>query len=314
MVAEPIIMPRKMQFRRSMATVIAILVGILTILPAGAVADEKESPKSTTRPIWRQVGRIDPNVIREVSGVVASRKHPGVLWVHSDSGNPPKLVAINSNGAILAEVMVAGAPNIDWEDIAIDDAGRLYLGDIGNNTGMLPVRYIYALDEPDPHNPPQAPVPPTQRWRVRYADEKRVNCEGLFWHAGTMYTVSRGGASPGVLYRLAPQGDDELIMQPLATIMHGVSGADVSSDGKTLLLCTAHSARMFAVTDSEAFVNLDDRRGITFPDNGAVEACCFDGDEVVLIPENGRVYRVPEAHFSERAAYRPRQRGEKLPD
>ncbi|MFO0950915.1 MAG: hypothetical protein U0835_07120 [Isosphaeraceae bacterium] len=68
---------------------------------------------------------------------MASRRHPGVFWVHNDSGNPPRLFAVRVDGSLIREYAVQ-APNVDWEDIAVDDEGHLYLGDIGNNDARLP--------------------------------------------------------------------------------------------------------------------------------------------------------------------------------
>ena len=76
-------------------------------------------------------------LIPEASGIVKSRRYPGIFWVHNDSGNPPLLFAVRGDGRIVRQFRLA-IPNIDWEDIAIDDQGHLYLGDIGNNTGLLP--------------------------------------------------------------------------------------------------------------------------------------------------------------------------------
>ena len=89
---------------------------------------------------------------------------PGIFWVHNDSGNAPLLFAVRSDGRIVRRFRLA-IPNLDWEDIAIDDQGHLYLGDIGNNTGLLRVRTIYRLDEPDPSSPEDKDR--TARWPPR---------------------------------------------------------------------------------------------------------------------------------------------------
>src|SRR3954447_14306889 len=96
-----------------------------------------------------RLGRLDHPAIREASGIVASRRHPGVFWVHNDSGHPAALFAVRRDGS-LARWYAVSAQTLDWEDIAVDDAGPLSLGDIGNNAGLLPVRTIYQVDEPDP--------------------------------------------------------------------------------------------------------------------------------------------------------------------
>ncbi|MBX6313017.1 MAG: hypothetical protein IRY99_08905, partial [Isosphaeraceae bacterium] len=89
-----------------------------------------------------QLGRMDHPAIREASGIVKSRRHRDLFWVHSDSGNPPLLFAVRRDGTLVRTYRVA-APNLDWEDIAADNEGHLYLGDIGNNDGLLPLRAIY---------------------------------------------------------------------------------------------------------------------------------------------------------------------------
>ena len=98
------------------------------------------------------LGRFDTRVLPEASGIVKSRRHPGIFWVHNDSGNPPALFAIRRDGTVVREFRLE-VPNVDWEDIAADGEGHLYLGDIGNNGGVLPLRAIYRLDEPDPARP-----------------------------------------------------------------------------------------------------------------------------------------------------------------
>ena len=86
-------------------------------------------------------GWLDEKFIPESSGIVKSRRYPGIFWVHNDSGNPPLLFAIKGDGQIVRQFRL-GVPNLDWEDIAIDDHGHLYIGDIGNNTGVLPLRNL----------------------------------------------------------------------------------------------------------------------------------------------------------------------------
>src|SRR5687768_1659587 len=80
-----------------------------------------------------QTGKIDDPRITESSGVVASRQHPKVLWTHNDGGKKETLFAITREGKTLAEFRIAGAKLEDWEDIAIDNEGHLYLADTGDN-------------------------------------------------------------------------------------------------------------------------------------------------------------------------------------
>src|SRR6516162_10474875 len=126
-----------------------ILLASLIVPGAGAAEAEGTGPVLA---VPEPMGRFDPRALPEASGIVKSRRHPGIFWVHNDSGNAPLLFAVRADGRIVRRFRLA-FPNLDWEDIAIDDQGHLYLGDIGNNSGLLRVRTIYQLDEPDPSLP-----------------------------------------------------------------------------------------------------------------------------------------------------------------
>ena len=65
------------------------------------------------------VPTVQDPVLDEVSGVVASRVHPPVLWVHNDSGGKPAVYAIAPDGTSLGAYRVDGARAVDWEDIAV---------------------------------------------------------------------------------------------------------------------------------------------------------------------------------------------------
>lgn len=70
--------------------------------------------------------------ISETSGLVF---HDGLAWMINDSGNAPVLYGLDTlNGVILHEVVLANAPNIDWESIAQSE-DHLFIGDFGNNNG-----------------------------------------------------------------------------------------------------------------------------------------------------------------------------------
>lgn len=46
--------------------------------------------------------RLQSDAISESSGLVASRTHDGVFWTHNDSGDAPRIFAIDRSGALLA--------------------------------------------------------------------------------------------------------------------------------------------------------------------------------------------------------------------
>jgi hypothetical protein len=104
-------------------------------------------------------GSSEPDaLLNEVSGVAASRKNPGVLWIHEDKNNPADLYAVDSAGNELATLEIVGADKIDdTEDIAIGvdpttGEDRIYLSDTGDNDwNTADAREsvaIYGLPEP----------------------------------------------------------------------------------------------------------------------------------------------------------------------
>ncbi|APR83184.1 Hypothetical protein A7982_08533 [Minicystis rosea] len=96
-------------------------------------------------------GALSDGALKEVSGVVASLAHPGVFWVHNDSGDSARFFAVDEHGTRLATITVAGAQAIDWEDIArgpCPSGTCIYLADIGDNQEKRTSYTIYRVPEP----------------------------------------------------------------------------------------------------------------------------------------------------------------------
>src|SRR5688572_29419145 len=90
-----------------------------------------------------------PGVV-EASGAAASRRHPGVIWTHNDSGDPA-VFAFDAGGKARGRVTVSGATVTDWEDIALGPCPQgscLYIADIGDNDRARKQITIYRVPEP----------------------------------------------------------------------------------------------------------------------------------------------------------------------
>lgn len=113
-------------------------------VPARAAAGKHPPAEQACGAGPTAIGRIENSELNEISGVLESRRNPGVFFVHNDSGDSPRLFAIDRQGQLLAELALETVPLlIDAEDIAIGPApeGRwfLYLGDVGNNFASMGV-------------------------------------------------------------------------------------------------------------------------------------------------------------------------------
>jgi hypothetical protein len=258
-----------------------------------------------------RVGRFDAPALVEVSGIVKSRKHPGIFWVHNDSGNPPALFAVKGDGSLVRSYRVE-APNVDWEDIATDDAGHLYLGDIGNNDNRLPIRAIYKLDEPDPFAPAtELPLKPTASIYYKFAGFGRFDAESLFVAGGRAFVVSKRFDGQDAEVFAIPLDPPAGLLRPTSPLrvasLPGCSepatGADLSSDGQRLAVVTTRAARVYRPDGPDRWSLVATVRF----DAPGVEAIGWDGNDLILASEDRSIYRIAEpAWKASREKERPR--------
>ena len=76
-----------------------------------------------------------------------------LLYTHNDSGGEPSVFALDTQGRFLAEIVIEGAKNRDWEDIATatdpqDGKAYIYIGEIGDNGSKHPSVKVYRALEP----------------------------------------------------------------------------------------------------------------------------------------------------------------------
>jgi len=188
---------------------------------------------SLSNPI--RVGRLQQRRLRESSGIIASKRYPGVYWSINDSGNPADLFAIKVNGKGICRIRVSSVRNIDWEDIATDADGKIYIGDFGNNSRRRKVLSIYYLDEPNPYGA----VKVTKiRSEVRFSypvGQRPFDCEAMFVRKGWAYLISKESQRAG-LWRVRLDGKKKGLYRAeylgqLPGIAY-VTAADISPDGK----------------------------------------------------------------------------------
>jgi hypothetical protein len=261
------------------------------VLVLGAISSEP-SPLET-------VGRLDEKLIPEASGIVKSRRYPGIFWTHNDSGNPPLLFAIRGDGRIVRQFRV-GVPNIDWEDIAIDDQGHLYLGDIGNNTKTLPLRAIYRIDEPDPGADADKPVSSSVVTFYGMPPGKRFDAESLFYDRGSATVLAKYlDGREAELFTIPLQPPSPLLRpaQPrsigrLSGFTEPATGADLSADETLLAVCSTAVTRVYRRDDgaSPPWRLLAVVRYAARP----IEGIAWDGRALALIAEGGGFYRLSE--------------------
>lgn len=147
-----------------------------------------------------------PTVMREASGVAASRAHDDVLWIHNDSDGGARIFAVDARGDLLATIDLPEAQNRDWEDIAVarcpiggPDGDCIYLGDIGDNRAVRDDGVgLWVLPEPEPRD---AVVAEVAFIRIRYPDGPRDAEAFVITDDRALLLVSKGREHPITVYR-----------------------------------------------------------------------------------------------------------------
>ncbi len=210
----------------------------------------------------------DPE-LDEVSGLAASRAHPGLYWAVNDGGNTARLVAVKPDGSRVASLEVAGAENTDWEDVdAFELGGKRYLliADTGDNGGIRKLLTLYVVEEPERLRD-GASLRPAWIISFRWPDGAR-DCEASAVDPlrGEVLLISKKRVPPEVFrVRLKPEDGNVQVAELLATLpdisqpsqaelrknpVYGryrsqITGADLSANGRVLAVLNYHSVRLY---------------------------------------------------------------------
>jgi hypothetical protein len=238
----------------------------------------------------RTMGVVRSDSLSELSGLAASRRNPGVLWVHNDSGEAPRIYAINEKAELLSACTVQGACNRDWEDIAVapgPDPNRsyLYIGDTGDNAAKYPEVVVYRVPEPKVDAAaPFAPMTtgPADAIRLTYPDGPR-DAETLIVDPLTrdLYIISKREMVPRVYRAAYPQSlTQQSKLEQVATLPFGLfpTGGDVSPDGRRVLVRGMFSAAIWERPAKEPLWHAFSGPAKTIPlaHEPQGEAICFD--------------------------------------
>jgi len=255
----------------------------------GSARDEEATRLLTIR---------DPR-ISESSGLAASRRHPGVLYTHNDSGGAPQIFAIGPDGRTLATLTLAGAGARDWEGMAIgeDEQGRpaLFVADIGDNHGGIwPHVTVYRIPEPSEL---RSQTLRATAFRFRYADGPR-NAETFMINPRTNRIYIASKQLSGGLYeapaRLRTDGYNILRKVGRAPLL-ATDGA-FAPDGRSLVIRTYSSARIYSF-DENAEEKIKPLRSIRLPRQEQGESITYTPDGRALLAGSEGVaqpiWRVP---------------------
>ena len=268
--------------------------------PPDASTTDATTPSGTRYGIPLQVGTLPATGLPEVSGIVASRAHPGIFWVENDSGNPADIFAIDTSGALVATIHLDGAINSDWEDISIDSrAGveEIYVADVGDNAaresdgarGRARIS-LYRLPEPDVAAADTTVT--AERFDFSYPT-RPYDCEALFvdHRSGDVYFVTKESSPAEVFVARAPlDASVTAVLTPVGTIDFALAtAADMSTDGARIVVRGYTAVRVFPVAAGDDVATAFSSEFLTARSGASAEAIAFEHDGYGL-------YTVPEGN------------------
>jgi hypothetical protein len=223
----------------------------------------------------------------EASGLAVSRRTPGILWSHNDSGNAAVLFALDAAGVLRGRVRVPIAAR-DWEDVSAarcPGGDCLYIADIGDN-GLARRRIqIHRVPEPAPADAETA-LP--EVFSAVYADG-RHNAEALFVVGADMFIVTRDRT--GGLYRSTPPGTagGELTFERVGQLgLEAVTDAEASPDEASIVVRTSDEVVIYRTADVLRGGTVP--YGLRIPIGGLREP----QGEAVALDANGMLYLASE--------------------
>ncbi len=243
--------------------VLALMLAWFVLVACGA--DERASmPEESQAADFRlDLGLIASDELDEVSGMALSWQHTGLLWLHNDSGDDPRLFAAGLDGAHLGEVLLAGAENRDWEDMAVgpgpeQGSSYLYIGEIGDNRAQYEQIRVYRIAEPS-----LGQLSASEAWSV--SDVEVFNftypagprdAEALLVDpvTGDLYVISKREDRVGLYHAPAPHEDGSLReLTFLADLpLTQVTAADISRDGRGVLIKTYENVYYWEIREGES--------------------------------------------------------------
>lgn len=235
--------------------------------------------------------------LKEASAIeVTSQSDLG--WVIEDSGNKNVVYGLNAKGEIAQAILVENAANVDWEDLASDESGNIYIGDFGNNDNKRKDLCIYKIDAASLKNstaeasykvsfyyPNQKEFPP-KKSELFYDSESFFEYKGNFY----IFTKNRSKGFDGtvLVYKVPNKPGNhaaEFLGQFISCDSYqkcAITAADISPDGKKIALLSSNKVWILSNYKGDDFLK-GKMEMFELNDVTQKEGICFKDDKTLLI-------------------------------
>ncbi len=231
------------------------------------------------------VGDVADPDLNEISGIAASRAHPGALYVHNDSGDGPRVYVLDAaDASVRGTITLDGASARDWEDVAVgpgaDGAPWVFAGDVGDNAARdgrgTPRASVFV------HRFPEAAVDGFGAFGAAMVTPETVelvypdrphDCESIAMAPnGDLYLLSKEDAGVSTLFVARAPFDGTVTLEVVTTIDVGgalvpggrqTTAMDLSPGGGALLVRTYNRIHLFARETGEDWAAALARASVT---------------------------------------------------
>ncbi|WP_338732735.1 hypothetical protein [Mangrovimonas cancribranchiae] len=227
------------------------------------------------------MGDIENN-LKEVSAVETITQSD-LYWVIEDSGNDNVLYGLDDTGNLISEVRILNSKNKDWEDLTSDNLGNIYIGDFGNNSKKRKKFQIYKVTNPQDKTETTAEV-------IEFKLPKKMKSEdfeGFFLYQNYFYIFSKEKKS-AIMIKVKNEIGEQKAKFVTKFKLKGkktkITSADISSDGKTVILLNHDKLWKLSNYSSDNFFNGDIEK-VPFKHNSQKEGLCFKNDTIIITDE-----------------------------
>jgi hypothetical protein len=243
-----------------------------------------------------------PNLVFETSGLETLSSIEGI-WTINDSGNSNEIFLIDHKGKLKQIVKVINAKNKDWEALASNGNSMLYIGDFGNNNNLRRNLTIYSVNVDSIKNNEVKALKTTFFYedQVKFPPKKKdrnFDVEAFVYYNNYFYLFSKNRSKnfdgTTKLYKIfAESGEQKArLIGKFKTCNNPnhcrITGADISDDGKQLVLLTHNSLFLFSNFNEDNFFSGKNRK-IELIHNSQKEAICFIGNALYITDERTKV-------------------------
>lgn len=140
-----------------------------------------------------------PKKMYETSGLLFYKNK--YLITHNDGGNKSEIYVLNQKGENIKTIDIEDTKNTDWEDLAQDKEGNIYIGDFGNNNNDRKKLQIYILEEGfiDKKNVEPKKITFWYEDQDKFPPKKKqlnFDCEAFFEKDGYLYLLTKCRTKP----------------------------------------------------------------------------------------------------------------------